>query len=96
MNKNSKSITVRNASPQEIAEFIREVNGKKAGNSKSFMMRGGLSGNGFLSTANESVIWRPARRKPDIFSICRAFTLFPVIYRRKLTGMHSLSGMRNG
>ena len=30
MNKNSKSITVRNASPQEIAEFIREVNGKES------------------------------------------------------------------
>ena len=29
MNKNSRSITVRNASPQEIAEFIREVNGKE-------------------------------------------------------------------
>ena len=30
MNKNSKSITVRNASPQEIAELIREVNGKES------------------------------------------------------------------
>ena len=29
MNKNSKSITVRNASPQEVVEFIREVNGKE-------------------------------------------------------------------
>lgn len=29
MNKNSSSITVRNASPQEVVEFIREVNGKE-------------------------------------------------------------------
>lgn len=28
--QNSKSITVRNASPQELAEFIREVNGKES------------------------------------------------------------------
>ena len=27
--KNSRSITVRNTSPQEVAEFIREVNGKE-------------------------------------------------------------------
>ena len=30
MNKNSRSITVRNTSPQEVAEFIREVNGKES------------------------------------------------------------------
>ena len=94
--KNSRSITVRNTSPQEVAEFIREVNGKEIRKFKIVYDDGRIEQKRLFVNGDRIGYLRLVRRNADIFSICRAFTLFPVIYRRKLTGMHSLSGMRNG
>ena len=96
MNKNSKSITVRNASPQEVAEFIREVNGKEIRKFKVVYDDGRIEWKRLFVNGDRIGYLRLVRRNADIFSICRAFTLFPVIYRRKLTGTCSLSETRNG
>ena len=96
MNKNSRSITVRNASPQEVAEFIREVNGKEIRKFKIVYDDGRIEQKRLFVNGDRIGYLRLVRRNADIFSICRAFMPFPAICHGKLTGTCSLSETRNG
>lgn len=96
MNKNSKSITVRNASPQEIAEFICEVNGKEIRKFKVVYDDGRVEQKRLFVNGDRIGYLAPRKKKTDIFSSYRAFMPFPAICHGKLTGTCSLSETRNG
>lgn len=83
MNKNSKSITVRNASPQEVVEFIREVNGKEIQKFKVVYDDGRIEQKRLFVNGNRIGYLAPRKKKSGyLFDLPGLFTLFPVIYRR--------------
>ena len=72
MNKNSKSITVRNASPQEIAEFIREVNGKESRKFKVVYDDGRIEQKRLFVNGNRIGYLAPRKKKSGSqFPICQ-------------------------